>query len=206
MMKKWKVVAPLALTAAGALAAGAAVLLRKPAREASPAPGSGKAAAKAAPAPSQTLKTGSYSFISGYRDAATVELSLRYDLEQFSFDVIGEDFLSYSSDSHVAVVYGVDFNLQIEYAGYYSGEDWQAHSKAVAAKFKGCAPAEYGMLKGILYLDGDNVCFNFPIENDPYSYLLVTAMKTPEYDDEVSTLPDYAPLALLLESVSIGRR
>ena len=67
--KKWKVLAPLVATAAGALAAGLSVLLKKleedrPAEAAAPAPEAAKA-----------LETGSYSFVSGYKDAATVEMT-----------------------------------------------------------------------------------------------------------------------------------
>ena len=71
MKRNWKVIAPLALTAAGALAAGASVLLGRLEKGEKPAPA--VKAAKAAPAkPAAALKTGSYSFISGFQDAATV--------------------------------------------------------------------------------------------------------------------------------------
>ena len=81
------------------------------------------------PAPAAQLKTGSYSFVSGYKDAATVEVKVGYDPERFSFAVIEDSFPAYSSDSHVAVIYGEDFTAQIEYAGYYHGEDFAVENE-----------------------------------------------------------------------------
>ena len=100
MLKKWKAIAPLALTAAGALASGVAILMRKLPKDTAPAAESAPAAKPA------NLKTGSYSFISGFEDAETVELSMDFDPEKFSFAIVEDEFLNYSSDSHVAIVYG----------------------------------------------------------------------------------------------------
>ena len=198
MLRKWKVIAPLALTAAGALASGVAVLMKKlpqdvPAAENVPA---------AKPA---NLKTGSYSFISGFKDAVTVELSMDYDPGKFSFAIVEDEFLNYSSDSHVAIVYGEEFNLQLEYAGYYSGEDFAAHSAALCEKYQTSGEIVCGSLAGLWVLDGDNIAMHFPIPEDAHSYLLVTVQKTPDYDDEITTLPDYAPLKALLSTVRFTR-
>ena len=122
-MNKWKVIAPLALTAAGAVAAALATLANKPGQGKVPAAASAPAAAKAAP---QNLVAGVYSFISGYQDAATVELTLRFDPACSSFAVVAEDFFVYSSASHVALFEGEDFRAQIEYQPYYAGEDFDA--------------------------------------------------------------------------------
>ena len=124
MLTKWKIITALGLAAAGAVASGIAVLLQKlPPEEAAPA---GEPQAKP-----KNLVTGSYSFISGFQDAATVEVCLDYDPEAFSFVVVEDEFLNYSSASHAAIVCGRDFNLQLEYAGYYNGEDFAAHKAAL---------------------------------------------------------------------------
>ena len=199
MLRKWKVIAPLALTAAGALASGVAVLMQKLPKNTAPAAESSPAAKPA------NLKTGSYSFISGFKDAETVELSMDYDPEKFSFAIVEDEFLNYSSDSHVAIVYGEEFNLQLEYAGYYSGEDFAAHSAAVKEKYQTRGEISCGVLTGLWVLDGDNIAIHFPIPDDKHSYLLVTVQKTPDYDDEITTLPDYAPLKALLGTVRFAR-
>ena len=201
-MKNWKVIAPLALTAAGALATGLAVLLKKT-DEAAPA--GEKAAPAAKPIDPARLKTGSYSFISGYKDAATVEMSVCYDGEAFSYAVVEDEFLAESSDSHVALLYGEDFNLQFEYAPFFGGENFTAHRASLAEKHADLKDAAFGENRGLQYLAGDNVCIHLPIPGDEHSYLLVTAFKTSDYDDEVTTLPDYAPLRALLETVKFAR-
>ena len=201
MKRNWKILAPLALTAIGALAAGIAALMQRIEDE--------KESSAAAPAkkaaPEKPLCVGSYSFISGFKDAATVEMSLRYDPEKFSFSVVEEDFLSYSSDSHVAIVYGEDFNLQIEYAGFYADEDFAAHGAALAEKHADLAEVAYGALKGVSWLDGDNMALCLPIPGDAHSCLLVTVQKTSAYDDAVTTLPEHPELRALLESISFTR-
>ena len=199
MLRKWKVIAPLALTAAGALASGVAILMQKLPKGSTPTTESAPAAQPA------NLKTGSYSFISGFKDAETVELSMDYDPEKFSFAIVEDEFLNYSSDSHVAIVYGEEFNLQLEYAGYYSGEDFAAHSAALKEKYQTRGEITCGVLTGLWVLDGDNIAIHFPIPDDKHSYLLVTVQKTPDYDDEITTLPDYAPLKALLGTVRFAR-
>ena len=199
MLRKWKLIAPLALTAAGALASGVAILMQKLPKEASPASSDAPAAKPA------NLKTGSYSFISGFKDAATVELSMDYDPEKFSFAIVEDEFLNYSSDSHVAIVYGEEFNLQLEYAAYYSGEDFAAHSAALCEKYQTRGEITCGSLRGLWVLDGDNIAVHFPIPDDAHSYLLVTVQKTPDYDDEITTLPDYAPRKARLATLRCSR-
>ena len=199
MLRKWKLIAPLALTAAGALASGVAILMQKLPKEASPASSDAPAAKPA------NLKTGVYSFISGFQDAATVELSLDYDPEIFSFAIVEDEFLNYSSDSHVAIVYGEEFNLQLEYAAYYSGEDFASHSAALCEKYQTRGEITCGALRGLWVLDGDNIAIHLPIPDDAHSYLLVTVQKTPDYDDEITTLPDYAPLKALLATLRFSR-
>lgn len=198
MLTKWKIITALGLAAAGAVASGIAVLLQKlPPEEAAPAGGP-----QAKP---KNLLTGSYSFISGFQDAATVEVCLDYDPEAFSFVVIEDEFLNYSSASHAAIVCGRDFNLQLEYAGYYNGEDFAAHKAALVEKYRTHGDFVCGGLAGIWVQDGDNILIHLPIPDDQHSYLLITVQKTPDYDDELTTLPDYAPLKELLGTLRFFR-
>ena len=197
MLMKAKVLAVLALTAAGAAAAGIAALAKKTPAAAAPA-------VKAAPAPSGPLTVGVYSFISGYQNPATVELSLRFNPETTDFAVVAEDFLSYSSASHVAIVESEDFKAQIEYAPYYTGEDFTALQKALGEKYRGLSPVSFGALSGVKYLDGDGVCLCFPIPEDAHSYLLMTLFKVKKDDnDPIEAVPDKPSVRALLSSAEI---
>lgn len=202
-MKNWKVIAPLALTAAGALATGIAVLLTK---IDAPAPAAEEKAAPAAkPIDPARLKTGSYSFISGYKDAATVEMSVSYDGEAFSYAVVEDEFIAESSDSHVALLYGEDFNLQFEYAPFFGGEDFAAHRASLAEKHADLKEAAFGENRGLQYLAGDNVCIHLPIPGDDYSYVLVTVQKNAAFDGDVTEIPDLPAFRQILESVKFSR-
>jgi len=196
-IEPWKVVAPLGLAAVGA-AALAVITLLKPERPAAASP------AAAEPGAPKKLGTGSYSFISGFQDAAPVELTLDYDAEKFSFDVVDEDFLCYTSDSHVALLCGEDFSAQIEYAGYYPGEGFEDLIRHVSDKYSSFAAVAYGDNTGIRYLDGDNVCLCFPA--DAYSYVLITLVKAEGNDEEIETLPDKEELRAMLGSMRISAR
>ena len=85
-MKKWQIIAPIGIAAAAAAAVLAMRKKPQAAADAKPAPAAKK------PAPAAQLKTGSYSFVSGYKDAATVEVKVGYDPEHFSFAVIEDSF------------------------------------------------------------------------------------------------------------------
>ena len=191
-MKNNKLLAPLAL------AAGVATLLKKPAQSAA-APAA--APAPKAPAAPKTRMVGTYSFISGFQNAVTVEMNMDYDGEKYSFVVIEDEFPSYSSDSHVAVVYGEDFNMQLEYAAYFGGEDFEAHCRHLGEKYQGIQPVRYGNLEGVSYIDGDNMCLNLVIPGDANSYLLVTLMKNPDYDEDYTTLPSHSDVGYMLSSL-----
>ena len=197
LLWKWKVIAPLAMTAIGAAVTGIAILRQKLPTE---LPAEENAAAKPA-----ERKTGSYSFISGFKDAATVELLIDYDPEKFSFVVVEDEFLNYSSASHAAILYGRDFNVQLEYAPYYHGEDFAAHRAQLEEKYRTRGEITCGALTGLWVLDGDSIAIHFPIPDDTQSFLLVTVQKTPDYDDEITTLPDYAPLKELLGTIRFVR-
>ncbi len=200
-IRKWKVIAPLAMTAAGAIAAGVATLMKKSGSERSET-----AKPTSGPAPSGPLTLGSYSFISGYQNAATVEFTLRFDPETASFAVVGEDYLSYSSASHVALLYAKDFDAQIEYAPYYSGEDFEAFSKNAAQKYKDFGPVRYISLEGIRYRDGDTMVLCFPIPDDSFSYVQVILFKHKDNDDPLESLPESSYVRAILDTAKLDIR
>ena len=162
-------------------------------------------ATKKAPVAPTSVKEASYSFISGFKDAATVELKFAYDAEKFHFSVVEDDFLTESGDSHVGVLYGESFSAQVEYGSYYTGEDFAKLCQELVGKHHDLAEAVYGPLSGVSYRDGDNLCLAFPIPDDEHSYLLITLVKAPDNDDELEALLDYPELRFLLESASFGR-
>ena len=128
-MKAWQIALPIGLAAAAA--AAVAIISGKKNAEKPSAPAKGGAKK----AEIKNAKTGVYSFVSGFSDASTVDVSVKYDGDKQSFDVIGEEFLTYSSDSHVAAIYGDEVDMQLEYAGYYSGEGFAELSAGIKNKF-----------------------------------------------------------------------
>ena len=200
-MKKALILVPI-----GAAAVGAAVLLamKKPAGEKAASPKKAAPAKGGKAAPKLELKPGAYSFISGFKDAATVEATFQYDAAGCDFAVIEEDFPAYTSDSHVAVVRSGEFALQLEYAGYYSGEDFAGLKKSLAERYQDIKDVKYGANGCLQFVDGDNICIAVPV--DQYSYLLVTVIKGKEYDDDFTTLPDYPPVKAVLESLQFSTK
>ena len=198
-MSKWKVIAPLGALAAAGVAA-AALLARKKTGET--APKAASAAAKKAEPREVLMKTGEYSFVSGFKDAKTVEVTLDYDALRYGFDVIGEDFLTYSSDSHVAVISGEDFSIQMEYASFYKGEDFALIAETAQKKYGGYAPAAFGSLEGFRYREGDSVCFCLPV--DEYSYLLLTLLKAEGSKLTLEEIAGGEELRKLLDTLKIG--
>jgi hypothetical protein len=197
-MSKWKLIAPLGLLAVGG--AAAALLLKK--KAAAGGESGAPAAKKKAEPRERQMKTGEYSFVSGFQDAKTVEALLDYDALRFSFDVIGEDFLSYSSDSHVAVITGEDFSMQMEYASYYKGEDLGVITAAAEKKYPGFARVSFNGVEGFRYREGDSVCFCLGV--DEYSYLLLTLLKAQGCDKTVEELADGEDLHELLSTIRVA--
>ena len=150
-------------------------------------------------------QTGSYSFISGFQDAAAVELSFLYDADRFRYAVREDEFLSESGDSHVGILYGEDFSMQVEYASYYRGEDFDALTCALKEKHPALCPVRYGDLDGVSYQDGDNWCLAFPIPEDTFSYVLVTLVKAAGNDDKLAVLPDYPDVKAMLSTMRFSR-
>ena len=195
-MNKWKVIAPLGLLAAAG-AAAAALILKKQSDGDAPAP----AAKKKADVRERQMKTGEYSFVSGFKDARTVTAALDYDALRFSFDVIGEDFLCYSSDSHVAVITGEDFSMQMEYAPFFKDEDFQTLAAAAEKKYKDFARVSFNGVEGIRYREGDGVCFCLAV--DEYSYLLLTLLKAQGCDLTLEELAAGEDVSELLGTIRI---
>ena len=190
-----KLIVP-AILAVGGLAAVLAMGKKKPAGEAK----------KAAPAQKKpemkNPKTVVYSFVSGYQDPATVEVSVKFDADKVDVAVIEGGFLVASSNPQVLTALSGDYNLQLECGSLYTGEDFAALSAMAKEKYTGFGEVEYGALKGFKYSAGDGVAFCFPV--DGFSYLLVTAFKGPDNDDEVADLPANKGLAFLFENVSVA--
>lgn len=201
-MKNTKWIAWFGLAAAGA--AAAALILSKKQPEGESAPAKKEGAKKAAPA--AALKEGTYSFVSGYQDAATVEVTVGYDPEKFSFSVISEEYLNYSSDSHVAVLYGEDYHVQLEYAAYYRGEDFAALMRSAEEKYQGFSPAVYGDNQGFRYLDGDSFCFCFPIPGDEHSYILLSAIRVQADPEDFAVLYEDPAFSAMLGSIRFRLR
>ena len=174
-------------------AVGAASYYLKKKLAATPAPASASGASAApvqAPAPSAEEKEAVYSFISGFKDAATVEFRFPYSPERFRFAVVEDEFLAESGDSHVGIL---------------SGEDFTLLTQELSSRHPDLDTAAYGALTGVKFRDGDHFCLAFPIPDDTHSYLLLTLVKAPDNDDELETIPDTADFRTLLNSASFRR-
>ena len=196
-MKALKVFLPI-----GIMAAGAATYFIVSNKNSDGAKKSAKASSKLTEI--KNPKTGSYSFVSGFKDASTINVDMKYDLERYSFAVIEDEFPSESGDSHVGVIYGEDFTMQIEYATYYKGEDFSGLAKQVEEKYKGYESVMYGLNEGFKYIDGDNMCLVFPAANDEYSYVLITIIKSKDCDIDFRKLPEHPDVKLMLEKMQIS--
>lgn len=201
MKRKWKVLAPLTLTALGALAAGISVLLQK-VEESVSAPAAKAAGPVRDPA---KQKLGSYSFISGFQDAATVEVEVPYDPETESFAVVEEDFISPSDDSHVALLYAEEYTLQFEYAAFYGGESWDAHCAALCEKHRDLRELAFGENTGALFRDGDSLRLDLRIPDETASFVQVTIQKTAAFDGEVTELAGHPALKEQLAGIGFKR-
>lgn len=194
-MKAWQIAVPVGLAAAAA--AAAAVILGKKGGDKS----QGDKAPAAKKAEYKNPKTGVYSFVSGFNDASTVEVNFTIDGDKHSYDVISEEYLAYSSDSHVAVIYCSEVDMQLEYAGFYNGEGFAEMSETAKNKFKGFATVSFGGKDCIRYLDGDAMCICLPIPDDKYSYILVTVMKHNDCKTPLTELHNHPEVAAVLGSV-----
>lgn len=196
MKKKTALVLSAVLAVSGA---GAAVffLLRKKSGKAS---GSAVKADAPCAAPKNAL-SGSYSFVSGYKDAKEVNAVFSYNADVFACKVIEEEFLTYTSDSHVAVLYGDEYSVQLEYSDYCSGDSFEKLATALSEKYTGFEKLVYGGNIVYKYYDGSNVCFCVPATE--FSYLLVTAVLGKNSKIDYTQLADAPDLSYILSSIVI---
>ena len=199
-MKTWKLLLPISL------AAGAAALLLK---KKLPRPGDGeRTEEKKAPSAEamQHMQEGQYEFISGYDNARHVTVCIPYDAARFAFSVLSEDYPAVSAASHVALLSGEEYQVQMEYAAFYQGEDFDLLAKSSEGKYKDFRLWRCGENEGFSYLDGDDwrVAVKIPGDND--SYLLVTALRLAAEAEDFAQLPDEAVFRELLAQLRFTRQ
>ena len=204
-MKKWLIAVP------AAAAAGAVLLLSRKGKPAAPKaekPAARKPAGKKSAAVAlKNPKTGVYSFASGYKDAKTVEVSLSYDADIHSFTIASEDFIAATGDSHAAIIYAEDFAMQVEYAAYYHGEDFEALSKSVAEQFKGFGKVSFNGIDGVCYLNGGNYCMAFPAADATADYVLITVvLMGDDNEEERAKLPSNPEMNAIMNTLTISAK
>ena len=204
-MKKWLIAVP------AAAAAGAVLLLSRKGKPAAPKaekPAARKPAGKKSAAVAlKNPKTGVYSFASGYKDAKTVEVSLSYDADIHSFTVASEDFIAPTGDSHAAIIYAEDFAMQVEYAAYYHGENFEALSKSIEGQFKGFGKISFNGIDGVCYLNGGNYCMAFPAADATADYVLITVvLMGDDNEEERAKLPSNPEMNAIMNTLTISAK
>ena len=204
-MKKWLIAVP------AAAAAGAVLLLSRKGKPAAPKaekPAARKPAGKKSAAVAfKNPKTGVYSFASGYKDAKTVEVSLSYDADIHSFTVASEDFIAPTGDSHAAIIYAEDFAMQVEYAAYYHGENFEALSKSIEGQFKGFGKVSFNGIDGVCYLNGGNYCMAFPAADATADYVLITVvLMGDDNEEERAKLPSNPEMNAIMNTLTISAK
>ena len=204
-MKKWLIAVP------AAAAAGAVLLLSRKGKSAAPKaekPAARKPAGKKSAAVAlKNPKTGVYSFASGYKDAKTIEVSLSYDADKHSFTVASEDFIAPTGDSHAAIIYAEDFAMQVEYAAYYHGENFEALSKSIEGQFKGFGKVSFNGIDGVCYLNGGNYCMAFPAADATADYVLITVvLMGDDNEEERAKLPSNPEMNAIMNTLTISAK
>lgn len=204
-MKKWLIAVP------AAAAAGAVLLLSRKGKSAAPKaekPAARKPAGKKSAAVAlKNPKTGVYSFASGYKDAKTVEVSLSYDADIHSFTIASEDFIAPTGDSHAAIIYAEDFAMQVEYAAYYHGENFEALSKSIEGQFKGFGKISFNGIDGVCYLNGGNYCMAFPAADATADYVLITVvLMGDDNEEERAKLPSNPEMNAIMNTLTISAK
>ena len=204
-MKKWLIAVP------AAAAAGAVLLLSRKGKPAAPKaekPAARKPAGKKSAAVAlKNPKTGVYSFASGYKDAKTVEVSLSYDADIHSFTIASEDFIAPTGDSHAAIIYAEDFAMQVEYAAYYHGENFEALSKSIEGQFKGSGKVSFNGIDGVCYLNGGNYCMACPAADATADYVLITVvLMGDDNEEERAKLPSNPEMNAIMNTLTISAK
>ena len=204
-MKKWLIAVP------AAAAAGAVLLLSRKGKPAAPKaekPAARKPAGKKSAAVAlKNPKTGVYSFASGYKDAKTVEVSLSYDADIHSFTIASEDFIAPTGDSHAAIIYAEDFAMQVEYAAYYHGENFDALSKSIEGQFTGFGKVSFNGIDGVCYLNGGNYCMAFPAADATADYVLITVvLMGDDNEEERAKLPSNPEMNAIMNTLAISAK
>ena len=204
-MKKWLIAVP------AAAAAGAVLLLSRKGKPAAPKaekPAARKPAGKKSAAVAlKNPKTGVYSFASGYKDAKTIEVSLSYDADIHSFTIASEDFIAPTGDSHAAIIYAEDFAMQVEYAAYYHGENFEALSKSIEGQFKGFGKVSFNGIDGVCYLNGGNYCMAFPAADATADYVLITVvLMGDDNEEERAKLPSNPEMNAIMNTLTISAK
>ena len=204
-MKKWLIAVP------AAAAAGAVLLLSRKGKPAAPKaekPAARKPAGKKSAAVAlKNPKTGVYSFASGYKDAKTVAVSLSYDADIHSFTIASEDFIAPTGDSHAAIIYAEDFAMQVEYAAYYHGENFDALSKSIEGQFKGFGKVSFNGIDGVCYLNGGNYCMAFPAADATADYVLITVvLMGDDNEEERAKLPSNPEMNAIMNTLTISAK
>ena len=105
----------------------------------------------------------------------------------------------------VAAIYGDEVDMQLEYAGYYSGEGFAELSEGIKNKFNAFGTVTYAGIDCIHYLDGNEMRICLPIPGDAYSYILVTVLKHGDCKTPVAELYTHPEVGAILDSIEFGK-
>jgi len=182
--------------------AAAAVIYTAVKKKKSAAPAKDEKTAQKAAVPVD-LQQGSYSFVSGFKNAVTLNVTLSYDADSYSFDILDSEFPIYTSDSHVAFVSGEDFGFQLEYAAFYGDEGFAGLCSTEREKHPDAKTVTIGGIESLLYIQGDNIVFAIPA--DEASYILVNVIKDKGNDETLGELSEDPALLAILNTIKIEK-
>ena len=97
--------------------------------------------------------------------------------------------------------------MQVEYAAYYHGEDFEALSKSVAEQFKGFGKVSFNGIDGVCYLNGGNYCMAFPAADAAADYVLVTVvLMGDDNEEERAKLPSNPEMNAIMNTLAISTK